>query len=226
MRHRRLPTIVVIAAASLLFVTALALWGRSAHTRAGLWYTTQSTRYGLHSYRGRVILWQLGVAPDTTAMTWVTPTKMRAGLLWDSTPDKWYDSFRAGPMGIQPEELLEAPADGATIDRRFAGFRQVHSDAWFPRAQLMEGYPTVRSSAIYIPWWFVTLIAATPAAVLLVRARRDALRRRRGLCPACGYDLRASPGRCPECGRDQSEVTTPAQDLSSRFNPPAHLGNA
>ena len=24
--------------------------------------------------------------------------------------------------------------------------------------------------------------------------------RRRGRCPNCGYDLRASPGRCPECG--------------------------
>ena len=34
------------------------------------------------------------------------------------------------------------------------------------------------------------------------RARRAGHRSRLGLCPQCGYDLRATPGRCPECGEE------------------------
>ena len=38
-------------------------------------------------------------------------------------------------------------------------------------------------------WWFISLPS---------RLRRR--RANRGLCRACGYDLRATPDRCPECG--------------------------
>ena len=56
---------------------------------------------------------------------------------------------------------------------------------------------------LFLPFWSVVLAAAVlPARWLLLPVR--ALRRQRrldlGLCPRCGYDLRASHDRCPECG--------------------------
>jgi hypothetical protein len=52
------------------------------------------------------------------------------------------------------------------------------------------------------------------AAVILpgarvARSRRQRIRRARGLCPICAYDLRATPGRCPECGTPAAPRTRP-----------------
>jgi hypothetical protein len=52
------------------------------------------------------------------------------------------------------------------------------------------------------PYWAIVLLLLSPVALVVPmwKRRRRTQRRQRGLCTACGYDLRASVDRCPECG--------------------------
>jgi hypothetical protein len=49
--------------------------------------------------------------------------------------------------------------------------------------------------AIPLSWRFICL------------ARRRGNWTKTGLCPNCGYDLRATPDRCPECGKVPTKAT-------------------
>jgi hypothetical protein len=51
-----------------------------------------------------------------------------------------------------------------------------------------------------VPLWALVLAAAVAPALGLRRRLLRRARGRTGLCPVCGYDLRATPDRCPECG--------------------------
>lgn len=53
---------------------------------------------------------------------------------------------------------------------------------------------------IYVPHWLVLVVLAAPPAAWAWRRRRRRRAATAGMCPTCGYDLRATPGRCPECG--------------------------
>jgi hypothetical protein len=59
----------------------------------------------------------------------------------------------------------------------------------------------VVAAGVVVPHWLAAAIASVVPLGRLTRVLRSRYRRRSaGLCPSCGYDLRATPDRCPECG--------------------------
>jgi hypothetical protein len=53
---------------------------------------------------------------------------------------------------------------------------------------------------VFVPYWSLASLFGVLPGVWVLSAWRQRKRYAAGHCPACGYDLRASPGRCPECG--------------------------
>ena len=79
---------------------------------------------------------------------------------------------------------------------------------YFPPGLLgFKWHPTSRTPQLQ----FICLVSAAAAIVfgcLALRSRSESDRRTRlGLCPKCGYDLRATPDRCPECGHVPADST-------------------
>ena len=73
------------------------------------------------------------------------------------------------------------------IERRWLGFG-------------VEFNARQRYYEVVVPCWFVLLATAGTGLLFLRRARWLRLAAHTGLCPKCGYDIRATPDRCPECG--------------------------
>ena len=201
----RRPIFTFIAVLSaLLFVAAVAVWVRSyfrvdsvirfrpEHRWTTLWidHRTQVTFesgpvYEADSRRGSLRLLYLysdGSYERTSQPAWIV--------------------FRPRDEG---SDALAAPVIPEWSDHTVAGFAIEHR----PVASLPYNVPAGPSPpmppaytihAVYVPWWFPAALVAVLPTTWFVRRRRMARRLKQGLCPQCGYDLRATPGRCPECG--------------------------
>jgi hypothetical protein len=142
---------------------------------------------------------------------WVRSYFVGDGFVWKPSTDAvYYSSYVAGG-GVRMDRgryhFDMAPYFDYQLDRtptRPAGFHPNSvADAFgFDWHQGTDSNNQPHTFLMF-PLWAVVLITSVLPAQRLRALRRDLLRRRHaatGLCPRCGYDLRASPGRCPECG--------------------------
>ena len=138
---------------------------------------------------GRVVRWR-GARPRDSAEAGSLVATSFKGVTY--VTGLRYSANARLPAGGQELRVGTLPIDKVAIPR----------DAW-SRAGFQHRVirlPDGAGQLFAVPYWFWVAAGAVLPSVWVIRHRRSSGRRAAGCCPACGYDLRATPDRCPECG--------------------------
>lgn len=155
-----------------------------------------------------------------------SPRRFIVNLRWSATPEeyKWLfcerTTLKWGTRGELERLHHLAPMIDIDpilsiiprLDERERAFGTVDTRALFldlarlpPDSPAVKRLPPDRYFRARCPHWFVVVITGTmlwPWVAMLVMHRLRARRRlKRGMCPNCGYDMRANPQLCSECGQ-------------------------
>ena len=110
----------------------------------------------------------------------------------DGTADRLYSGCAHRTHEVDGSGVFPDRIPGERLHFRGGGFALVTGMRW---GQYHH--------ALFLPAWFLATALAAPVVVRLMTRENG---QRQGLCPCCGYDLRATPDRCPECGSKNSDV--------------------
>jgi hypothetical protein len=210
----------------LLCVGGAALWARSYFVQDEVTFRQSrsaggrchETRHDWYSVAGHLI-WETTARDRPEAFV----AMERRSTLFDDA-DGW--SY----FGRPPEDFLFYPAGRDDPVWVRCGFRYFSEDraetngdtgdvGWMLKALDVppdQSFFRTRFREVGIPHWPVPAATAPLPLVMAYRAwRRRGRRRGAGVCPACSYDLRATPGRCPECGTMVAAAAAPCPAASS-----------
>jgi hypothetical protein len=179
---RRLFNVLAGVSLALCVVTA-AMWIQSTFRNPWLQHADAPD--------SRDAIRQWTVASSHGRLCWWRIEERWTNIPWLRFESPWHLGYSVGAdraLSINWPWLLGPTTDGFGI----AGFYWEHSlHKTGPFGQQLRDF-----RVIAVPYWCL-LVSFFAFPYQWLRKGRSA---RPGLCPFCGYDLRATPDRCPECG--------------------------
>ena len=182
-----------LALSLLLFAAVLVLWHRSYHADHSMWRRWQlrhdSTRLRTDCFvcdRGRV--------------SW----SCREELTWSSPNDRtiWRSYSRPANAGGWNYRFETTSKTWPNLAQRLRRIRVLGFE--FAHFGPISGQQPVYDKSgfeIAAPCSVLTVFFGIPPVMRFLRLLRRYRRRASNRCPACGYDIRATPDYCPECGQ-------------------------